>query len=309
MLSKSGSNAPILLFTFKRLDTLMRTVQHLANNKLAKESDLIFFSDEARHEKDRSSVAEVRAFLRTVKGFASVNIVEAPENRGLARSIIYGVSETLKEYDRVIVLEDDLITTPNFLCFMNASLSAYERSERVFSVSGYSFDLGKVTRNETGVDAYFFERGWSWGWATWRDRWTGIDWEMTDYVDFSVDVRARRKFSRGGSDLNLMLRRQMEGKLDSWAVRWFYHQFKVSGLTLYPVLSKVYNDGFDEHATHTRGSNLRFKPVLDGSGRSSFVFPTQIKADKVFQQRFRKKLGVRARILSRVRTVIGKLTQ
>jgi hypothetical protein len=299
------TNAPILLFTFKRLDTLKRALDRLRDNELARESDLIVFSDGAARETDKPQVALVRDYLKTIDGFKSVRIVEASGNLGLANSIIGGVSEVINIYGKVIVLEDDILTTPNFLSFMNEALRKYKDSPPVFSVSGYSFNLGGL--GSTNADAYFVNRGWSWGWATWKDRWTGVDWSVKDYPSFAVDVKARRKFAEGGSDLNAMLRKQMEGKLDSWAIRWFYHQFRVSGLSLYPLLSKVYNDGFDEAATHTRGSNLRYRPVLDETGRSSFQFPEEIRPDDYFQRRFQEKLGVRERILSRVHTLFDKM--
>jgi hypothetical protein len=140
------------------------------------------------------------------------------------------------------VLEDDLITTQNFLSFMNASLNEYKQKTDVFSISGYSFNLHS-TNNEYKESGYFLKRGWSWGWATWADRWNNIDWEVKDYALFIKDTDQQKKFAQGGSDLTDMLQRQMNGKMDSWAIRWFYHQFKVEGVTFYPVYSKIFNIG------------------------------------------------------------------
>jgi hypothetical protein len=104
-----------------------------------------------------------------------------------------------------------------------------------------------------------------------------------------------------------MLKRQMTGQLDSWAIRWFYHQYKVQGLTLYPLLSKVYNDGFDDMATHTRGANNRYQPLLDETVRYEFAFPDTVGITPIYQKRFQKKLGIRARIISKYQTMIGNL--
>ncbi|WP_431216571.1 hypothetical protein ACQ86N_19425 [Puia sp. P3] len=207
----------------------------------------------------------------------------------------------------MIVLEDDILTTPNFLTFMNAALDKYEQQPRVFSVSGYAFNLGLPDDGAYPRDTYFTTRGWSWGWATWKDRWTGIDWQVSDYAEFTKNAAERRRFAQGGSDLNLMLKRQMTGQLDSWAIRWFYHQYKVKGLTLYPILSKVYNDGFDDLATHTRGSNQRYRPLLDETGAQSFRMQDSAAITDLYQRRFQKKLGIRARILSKYQTLIGNL--
>ncbi|MBS1605123.1 MAG: glycosyltransferase [Bacteroidetes bacterium] len=302
------TTAPILLFTYKRLATLKQTVAALRANRLAPQSDLYIFSDQGKTSEDMAKVAEVRQFIQTIDGFRNVYITQNVTNKGLASSIIGGVSQVIQQYGRVIVLEDDLLTTPNFLDFMNAALEKYERDHRVFSISGYSFDLGPEDPERYPFDAYFTSRGWSWGWATWKDRWSGVDWQMKDYPEFARNAVRRRQFAQGGSDLILMLRRQMSGQLDSWAIRWFYHQFKVQGLTLYPILSKIYNDGFDDMATHTRGSNARYQPRLDTKLQYSFPMLPDAAADSSYwQKRFQRKLGITARIVSKYQTFISNL--
>jgi hypothetical protein len=297
--------SPIVLFTYKRLDTLKQTVECLKENIGANESDLYIYSDAARSEKDKTTIDEVRAFLKTITGFKKVLIIEATQNKGLANSIIEGVSEVIQKYGKVIVLEDDLKTTSNFLTFMNNSLDRYEKEKKVFSVSGYSFDLG-IDKNET-QDAYFINRGWSWGWATWSDRWNEVDWNVKNYSSFIKDPKARKEFSLGGSDLNKMLDTQMSGKLDSWAIRWFYHQFRIKGLTIYPILSKIYNNGFDEDATHTTGSDKRYQPALDNVNKTSFKLPDAISLHPFYQKKFQDKMGIKARIISKLQTIFQKI--
>lgn len=296
------SAAPILLFTYKRLDTLRKSVNALKENTLASESDLYVFSDAAKKEEDDQAVNEVREFLKTIEGFRSVKIVIREKNFGLAKSIISGTSMVLEKHSNVIVMEDDLLTTPNFLSFMNQALERYKDDRKVFSISGYSFDLN-AQNSKYEADAYFINRGWSWGWATWNDRWADVDWNVDNYIEFTGNKKAQRAFARGGSDLNKMLREQMEGKLDSWAIRWFYHQFRIEGLTLYPVYSKVYNAGFDEFATHTKGSETRYIPALDKDGKIIFNFPSDIRATPYFQKMFLQKMGIVARIGSKLQTL------
>jgi hypothetical protein len=295
--------APIVLFTYKRRDTLIQTVQALQKNRLASNSDLIVFSDAARTKKDHAAVAAVREFIKSISGFRSIQIYEASTNKGLANSIIGGVTEVLKQHDRVIVLEDDLITSTNFLCFMNDCLSKYRNDENVFSISGYSFNLNVSNKYE--YDTYFLNRGWSWGWATWRDRWVGLDWEVKDYQSFTDNKLERKEFAKGGSDLNGMLRKQMNGELDSWAIRWFYNQYKQKGLTVYPVYSTVYNNGFDQKATHTSGSSKRYIPLINDGSNSTFNFQPIVSITDSFQKRFQNKMGILARIRSKVETILG----
>lgn len=297
--------APVLLFTYKRLDTLKRTVKALQENNLASESTLYIFSDASKKKEDEDIVDSVRAYLKTITGFNKIEIYESEKNQGLANSIIRGVSQKIKIYGKVIVLEDDLQTTPNFLTFMNNSLDKYENKDKVFSISGYSFNLG--TKTNEPDDAYFLNRGWSWGWATWQDRWEDVDWAVTSYNTFVNDRKARKSFALGGSDLNKMLDSQMAGQLDSWAIRWFYHQFCNSGLTLYPVFSKVFNDGFDQNATHTTGSNSRYLPMLDTKLKSTFLLPDQISENEYYQKQFQKKMSVFSRAISKLETIVQSL--
>ena len=208
--------APVLLFTYKRYESLKDPVHALQQNLLAKESDLYIFSDGCKKDEDKEQVNKVRDFIKTISGFRKIEITEQEKNKGLANSIIDGVSSVMQFSDSVIVLEDDLYTTPNFLTFMNDALATYLDKPKVFSISGYSFNLGESSADNH--DAYFVSRGWSWGWATWKDRWDKIDWQVKDYESFRTDKRKRKEFAKGGTDLNIMLHRQVNGLIDSWAI-------------------------------------------------------------------------------------------
>ena len=186
---------------------------------------------------------------------------------------------------------------------MNQALDEYEETKNVFSISGYSLNL--MSASYPSETTYFLNRSWSWGWATWKDRWSEVDWDVKDYSSFRSNWSKRRQFAQAGSDLNRMLRQQMEGKLDSWAIRWFYHQYKVKGLTLYPVHSKVQNIGFDEMATHSSGSDLRFRPFLDKDCSAKVTFPQSVHIDRTFQKRFNQKMGYFARAKSKLKSITG----
>jgi len=299
------SYAPVVLFTYKRLSTLEQTIQALQANSLAKDTELYIFSDGPKYKEDEAIVNNIRSYIKSVAGFKKVQVFEATVNKGLASSIIDGVTQIMQFSETVIVLEDDLLTTPNFLSFMNACLAKYKTMEQVFSVSAYSFNLGVVSGYLD--DAYLLNRGWSWGWATWKGRWKTIDWEVKDYPSFVKDANRKRGFANGGSDLNKMLEKQMNGKLDSWAIRWFYHQFKVGGLTVYPILSKINNNGFDQDATHTTGSSTRYLPMMDTSYENEFRLPELVKVSVEYQDRFKQKMGLKARIISKIETLLKQI--
>jgi len=295
------SEATVCLFVYKRVETLRRTVASLLQNERACRTDLYIFSDGPANAGDEDGVNQVRGFVRGIIGFHSVRVRESVSNMGLAASIIDGVSDVICQEGRVIVLEDDLVVSPNFLDFMNASLDHYEQDGRIFSIAGYSLPM-------TGFedrDVYFTLRGSSWGWATWRDRWEKVDWTVSDFQDLNRSRSLQRAFNRMGSDLTAMLRKQHHGVIDSWAIRWTYHQFRRGIYTVHPIRSKVMNKGFGEGATHTRGGGGRFSTVLDMSGRKEFDFPLHPFIDPAIIRRVTRPYSLRTRAWYKLRTIFS----
>ena len=266
---KSINLSPIALFVYKRLDTLQLTVAALKQNYFANESELFIFSDAAKTSGDKDEINKVRDFIRTISGFRKVCIFESDTNKGLAISVIEGVSRVLKEFGKVIVLEDDLVTSSNFLSYMNNCLEHYKDNNKVFSISGYTVPI----KADKFKDVYFTKRSSSWGWATWKERWEKVDWEVKDYKFFKDDNAQKKAFNKMGSDLSSMLKKQMDGSINSWAVRWCYHQFKYDLYSVYPMISKVKNIGFGEGATHTLDHFNRYETKLDKSDKINYTFP------------------------------------
>jgi len=292
------AKAPIILFTYNRLSETSRTILALQKNIGALEADLIIFSDAAKQESGKDSVQKVRNYLRNVSGFKSVKIIERPKNLGLAKSIITGVSEVIEIHGRAIVLEDDLITSTNFISYMNSALDFYESNDKIWSISGYTPPIKYPS--EYDFDSAFCIRGSSWGWATWADRWKSIDWSISDYGEFSKDRSARINFNRGGSDMCKMLKDQMSEKINSWAIRFCYSQFRQGKYDVIPKISKIKNIGFDVDATHTKGMNRRFTTNLDESNTTIFQFPTIPSINPSILKQFQKYFSVRTRLTHKV---------
>ncbi len=295
-------NAPVLLFAYKRPRELKATIQALQANYLAAESDLYIFADAPKRSEDAAKVAEVRELLDAISGFRTIHRDYAETNIGCADSVIRGISQVLASHPTAIIVEDDLVTSPNFLDFMNQGLVQYASSKRVYSVAGYTFPFQQPANH--GSDAYFIPRHSPWGWATWADRWQSIDWEMTDYQDFTKDKQQQRAFMQGGSDLLGMLRNQMEGRADAWDIRFCYNRFKADGLTVYPTQSKVENIGFGEEATHTNIYN-RYKTQLDDGTRRVFKFPDIVQPSDYYQQQTLRRYSIPIRVFNRLKTLAG----
>lgn len=275
-----SSLAPICLFVYARPAQTRATIEALARNPLAASSDLFVFSDGPKPGKE-SLVAQVRKLLESIDGFRSITIEHGPANRGLANSIIAGVTQVIDRYGKAIVLEDDILTSPNFLAFMNGALDYYADASKVFAISGFAYPMRSL-RQRTFDNAFGY-RSYSWGWATWKDRWALVDWNAPQYEAFASDPKNRKLFNRGGSDLWAMLKKQMEGRIDSWMIRWVFTQHRLGLLDVFPTVSKTANIGFGEGATHTACSDRRYKTVLDEGSRSTFNFDPDVSIDKRIQ--------------------------
>jgi Glycosyl transferase family 2 len=284
--------SPVLLFTYKRLPQTRQTISALQQNFLAEESELFIFSDGPKTEADLPQINSVRDYLRSVTGFKKITILESEKNKGLASSIIDGVTQMIDKYGQVIVLEDDLVTSKNFLSFCNQALQYYKNHSTVFSIGGYSLPMRGLNDNDT----YFTSRSTSWGWATWKEQWAKVDWDVRDYKTFSQDRKLRRSFNRMGSDMATMLDKQMRGKINSWAIRWCYHQFRHQLVTVFPAVSKVSNIGFNASATHTKEKFSRFQTTLDQSGNTVFNFSDDLQLNKSVIAQFTRPYSIPMRI-------------
>lgn len=245
--------APVALFTYNRPKHAKATLQALARNSLASQTEVHVFSDGPKTAADRVAVEAVRELLERVTGFAAVRVITRQNNLGLANSIILGVSQLLDEYGSIIVLEDDLITSRHFLEYMNAALARYQNDSHVFSVTGHTFPSEYLRVPPSyPYDTYAGYRCSSWSWGTWPDRWSRIDWEMKYFDEFSNDPLMQEEFNRGGRDMSALLRLQHVGQIDSWAIRFCYAHHAQNMRCIYPVKTLVRNIGLDNSGTHSR---------------------------------------------------------
>jgi len=246
------SRAPIALFAYNRLPHLQRTVAALQNNLTATEADLFIFSDGASTNEAEAQVKAVREYSKTIRGFKSVSIITRHVNYGLGKNIIDGVSEMLLQFDKVIVVEDDLVTSPHFLNYMNEALEIYEDEERVISIHGYLYPVKQKL-----PESFFIRGADCLGWATWKRAWKFFESDgqkLLDAIQLSGEVDV---FNYMGCYPYLgMLKDQIEGKNNSWAIRWYASAFTNNMYTLFPGRSLVYHAGGDGSGTNTGYDSL-----------------------------------------------------
>lgn len=255
--------APVALFVYNRPEHTKKTIEALMNNEGIEETELYIFSDGAKDESEIENVNTVRKYISNLNEKTSlfnVHLILAEKNQGLEKSIINGVTELINQYGKIIVLEDDIITSPDFLLFMNRALDAYSDDPKVWSISSYSLESKKIRR--CSDDVLWTYRGECWGWASWSNRWNKVDWSVKDYSSFIHNHKLQKRFNRAGRDMTSLLKKQQAGEINSWAIRWCYQQFKEDMITIFPKYPKSYNNGLDGSGTNCgqeTSGNIEFK--------------------------------------------------
>lgn len=299
--------APVILFVYNRPGHTKETLLALSENKLANQTDLIIFSDGARSDNDELNVSNVRNIINNKdiqKLFSSVNVIERDVNFGLAKSIISGVGEVLNEYENVIVLEDDLITSVDFLNYMNDCLTYYREDSTIGAISAYNPLAKDIVRADTEKDVYSVTRSCSHGWATWKNIFQNVDWDISNFKSFKRDLSAINRFNKCGLDRFDRLKRQYEGSANSWSIVFGFHLFQNNLLTVYPSNSKILNIGADGSGEHVKASEKSiYNTDFNKSGNPydlAYVYESEelsINFNKVYSGGFLSKIKKRLKII------------
>ena len=246
------SYAPILLFVYNRPEHTRRCIESLLRNPLVSESNLFIYADGAKDCMQQEAVNEVRNYIRTLQGFKQITLIERSENWGLARNIIDGVTSQVNRYGKVIVLEDDLVVAPYFLTFMNEALEIYKDAPKVGHIQACDF-----TQDPSLPDTFLIKWTGSWGWATWDRAWKHFNPNGQELLHELEARKLTHTFDFNGKyGFTRMLRRQIEGKNNSWAIRWNASLFLKDILSLNVGRSLVQNEGFDGSGTNCGGGGL-----------------------------------------------------
>lgn len=259
--------SPVVVFAYNRVDKLRNCLDHLETCPETIETDLFIFCDGPKSDKDSEAVAQVQKYAQSYiehAPFKNVVVQTQEINRGLAASVIDGVTAVVNKYGKVIVVEDDLVVLPSFLRFLNDGLIHYCNDEKCGTISAFTYSMKCL--NDYDKDVFVTYKADCWGWATWADRWDSASWADTDFESYLHDRRLRRRFEGLEAGLDRLMYLQYKKKIDSWAIRWVYHMFCMGMLTVYPAKSRVINDGFDGSGTHCdndRGFKNRNQNLLN----------------------------------------------
>lgn len=256
---------PIVFFAFNRPEHAARSLASLSHCAGASESALVVYVDGPRSPEEQRMCDQVASIAETATGFKSVLVVRSPSNMGLFRSITRGVDTALAQFPSIIVVEDDLVVTNDFLDYMSGSLDRYASDPLVGCIHGYALPV-------EGLPDFYFLRGADcWGWATWRDRWTLF---RPDPEALLVEMDRSGQFQQfmlthGAGSLSMLCSRAL-GRNQSWAILWHASLFLAGRLTLHPGSSFVSNIGNDGSGTHTLASGRYASPARVAKGRYDY---------------------------------------
>lgn len=272
--------APIILFTYNRPIHTQQVIEALLKNPLAKESELFIYSDAPKNQENIDLVNQVRTYIHSIEGFKKLTIIERERNLGLAENIIDGVTTIINQYEKVIVLEDDLLVSPHFLEYMNANLDFYKDDENVACITAFNFPL-KYPQNFKD-DTFFIKGADCWTWATWKRAWKHFQRDGKILLEQIKKQNLQTEFNLDGSyPYTQMLQNQIEGKNNSWAIRWYASAFLAQMLCLYPKDSLVENIGYD--GTHFKNAK---KDDFLGTRSDIFVKPKKIAIQENLSARY-----------------------
>ncbi|TXK77877.1 glycosyltransferase [Mesonia sp. K4-1] len=285
--------APVIVFTYNRKDHTIKTLESLARNKEFFHSNIFIYSDGFRDNSDKYEVEKLRKYLHEFKLIhigVDITIIERDNNLGLERSIINGVSEIIDEFDKVIVLEDDLEVSPHYLEYMNQLLFVYKDFSKVGAITGYN--PIKNIKIDKEAQVYFSQRTCSYGWGTWSRIWAEVDWEAKSYAKFKTDVRLRKMFNKTGLDRSVRLDRQMQRNAQSWSVKFGFDLFLKNKLTIYPIHSYLKNIGWDGTGTHNSNKPVLLNHTIDATGALNLsVLPKIVEETEEAISFFKKAYG------------------
>lgn len=254
--------SPIVLFVYNRPWHTSQVLDRLAANDLACKSDLFVFADGPKINATKETIAKIREVRNIVKEknwCKKTILIESEYNKGLADSVISGVTQIINQHGKVIVLEDDIVPSQGFLKYMNDALNLYFNEPQVGCIHAWNYDLNVSSYTES---TFFLKGADCWGWATWKRAWDEFNPDGKELLETLESKKLEFEFNRKNTHSFIeMLKNQIEGKNDSWAIRWHASLFLKNMYCLHPSRPIVKNIGLDNTGVHCGISNLKQVPT------------------------------------------------
>lgn len=265
--------SPVVLFVYNRLEHTKKVIDALSKNRDAEITNLIVYSDGSKGYHDNNVVNEIRTYLKSISQFKSVSLNFREKNFGLFQNIKLGLTDVFNNYNSVIVLEDDLVPSLNFLSYMNSGLNFYKEKKNIGAISAFQFPIIEEIKIEE--DIYLHPRFSCWGWATWKDRWDSWEWHLPERKTFLKKREPLKSLHAVSNDLPELILDKIDRLNSSWSVYVCYEFVRKNLLCVYPTISKIQNIGFDGSGIHSLRDNS-FSVNLDSGNKFVFKFTNEI---------------------------------
>lgn len=263
--------APIAIFCYKRLNLLKKLLKSLEKNKETKLSTVFFFSDYSKNKEGLKEIEKVRKLIKNNASFKRKIIVLRNKNFGLKKNILTGVDYVFTKYKKIIVLEDDLEVSKNFLQTTNILLEKYKNKSLISTITGYSFPNDNIREANIEKNFFLLKRPSSWGWATWKNKWINLK-----KINISIEPNTKSY----GNDLKIMSIKKKNGDLNSWAYDWTIKHLKSHKFCIYPKFSLIKNNGFDNHATNNFFKKKNFFYNIKSISFKNYLYQSENKKIK-----------------------------
>ena len=269
--------APVILFTYRRLKTLKRTINSLQKNNISNNTQIYIFSDGPKNSNDYNDVIKVRNYLKKIKNFKQKKIIFRKKNIGLAKNIIDGTTQVLSLKKKAIILEDDILVSENFLEFMNYCLDTFNDNKKIWHINGWNYP---IELNATKEDIFYWRGMHCWGWATWSNRWKKFQKNPEKLINsFSKDQKHKFNYD-GNTNFWGQIKRNYDKKIDTWAIFWYASIFKNKGLCVSPKESCTFNIGNDKFATNMLDSDKSINSNYKKKFNKKNIFTRQEKFEE-----------------------------
>jgi hypothetical protein len=294
----------IAVFCYKRAAKLKTSMEALLQNPECASMDVIFFCDGYKGEHDKAGVEATRAYIDSLTGFRSITKHYRERNFSTGPNFKTGITYLCDNYDRFIVVEDDLVVTPNYVRYLLDALDFYKEEQSVFCITGFAFPL------EVGsykYDTIIHRRFCSYGWGSWSNRVKKITWDSEGLTKLMQEPNFKNRLDQEGLDLYRMLKKQVSGAISTWDIQMQVHVSENSMKVVYPIISKTHNIGFDNESTNTFGVDY-LKTITDTGEKRNFAFCPAGLEEPALQKQLKKPYGLPALASRKIINTVIKLT-
>lgn len=305
---KSGFDVPVALFNFNR-PQLTRQVFEVVRQ--IKPRRLLLVADGPRESKpdDARLCAEVRAVFEEIDWNCEVSRNFADANMGSFKRNSTGLDWVFDTVEAAIILEDDCVPSLSFFPYCEALLEKYRDDLRVGVISGNNFGFPRVGRKN---DSYLFSAySFTWGWASWRRVWRGVDFTMSWWEPDAGREMLSALFPRKTEWqywYNLYERIRLGKQKNAWDYQLLLSLFRHSQYSATPRVNLVSNIGFGADATNCLDENSPLHDFPRCELEPLLVHPANIRRSaRVDHALFRIVYQPRQSILPRAKNKLARI--